>query len=376
MIKKKIYLFIAIVFFIYGCKDSSNQGVCSVSGTIKDYNKGSLQLFEITQSKNYFISKIEIDQNGSFNIKINSPEKSIYGIRYKNGFIYFINDVAELSLQTSESEFQNYVSEGSPETDQLIEFLSTAKKMTTEINFAEKLLSEKMVKTNGKFGNDPELLNLENKTDQNSLEMRNYIVNYIDTVSDKLLAIGAISFFKTGEEFNYLQLLYKKLENSNVKQLQKKDLKNELDKVRESFKFIARVKKVKGFNADGKQTTIEDLEGKYVFINIWASWCYLSREQMPYVQKTYEKLKNDNNIKFINVAIDDDINVWRSFLQKGSYSMENNLCDTLGKDAAILKRFGVNYIPSNYLLDKQGNIISCNLKSSDIQYTIDSVLKK
>lgn len=364
-----------IAMLINGCGNHTYEGNCKVTGVVQDYKKGDLQLYEITESKNYFISRVEIDDDGNFKVTFNAKEKSIYGIKYGTGFIYFINDVPELSLQTSESEFENYSTEGSPETEELKELVTTTKKMITEITLGEKLLVQKMVKTNGKYGSDPELLDLENKTDKNALEMRHYLVNYIDTVHDRLLAVGASNLLTMNEDYNYLELFSRKLERADISRRQKEDLKLELDKIKESFKAIAPLKKVKGFNIDGKPVEIKGFTGKHVLINVWASWCYLSRDQMPYIHEAYEKYKDDSRIEFINVAIDDDLNSWKSFLEKGGFMMKNNLCDTLGKDAAILKRFGLDYIPANFLLDTGGNIISSNLKDRDILFTIDSVLK-
>jgi len=363
------------IVLLNSCNSASEDGSCIVSGTIENYKKAKLQLFEITQSLNYFVTKIEVEKDGSFKVKFDAKEKSIYGIRSQNSFIYFINDVPEIIIRTSENEFENYFTEQSPQTEELRQLVATEKKMATEVTLAEKLLFAKMVKTDSKIGNDPELLDLENKSDKNELELRNYITNYMDTVNDKLLAIAASSFLKMNEDYNYLERFNNKIKNADVNSKQKRDLNLELEKIKESFQYIAPLKKIKAIDINGKERTMDSLQNKYIFLNIWASWCYTSREQMPYIMNVYEKYKNDPRIEFINIAINDNIRQWKDFLQKQSYTMKNNLCDTLGKEAAILKRFGLDYIPANFLLDKQGSIITSNLKSNDIQYTIDSIIK-
>lgn len=376
MKNKRNILLISILFItIAGCKDKTYKGTVILTGSISNYRNAQMALFEITQSQNYLISKINVSESGKFKLKFTAAEKSIYGITNGRSFIYFVNDVPELSIETSEDEFENYVVEDSPESAQLKELVTTNKKLATEVTLAEQLLISKMVKTSAKFGNNPEMLDLENKADKRSLEHRTYITGYMDTVHDKLLAIAASSFLLMNEDFNYLELFYNKLAHENVSKRQKEDLKKELDKMRSSFKSIASVTFIRAAGRNGKQKQVDSLQGKYVFINIWASWCYLSRTQIPFIKQAYEKFSNDANIEFINVAIDDDIGGWNLFLTKENYEMKNHLCDTLGKDAAILKRFGLDYIPANFLLDRNGNIITSNLRDDNLILTIDSVLK-
>jgi thiol-disulfide isomerase/thioredoxin len=377
MFKKLCFniFFLSLIIIIYGCNNKSYNGSCTVEGTIENYKKIKLQLFEITQSKNYFITKIDVGDDGSFKVKFDAKDKSIYGIRSNNSFIYFINDVPELSIRTSETEFDNYFTEDSPESEQLRQLITSEKKMATEVVLAQRLLYDKMVNVKSKMGNDPELINLENKSDKSELDLRNFVTNYMDTVKNKLLAVAASSFINMNEDYNYLQLFSNKIKEAPINFKQKNDLQIELDKIKDGFKYIAPLKKIKAVNADEKPIEIDTLQNKYIFLNIWASWCYSSKIQIPFIMKAYEKHKNDPEIEFINVAIDEDVKEWKQFIRNQELELKNNLCDPLGKDAAILKRFGLDYIPANFLLDKQGNIITSNMKNEDVLYTIDSIIK-
>ncbi len=376
MKSKKYILSISILLVLaFGCKDKIYNGTCTVFGTITHYKNIRLALYEITPSQNYLISRIDIKSGGKFKVKFTAKEKSIYGITNGLSFIYFINDVPELGIETSEDEFENYFIEDSPESDELRQLVATDKKLATEVTLAEKLLMTKMFNSNAKFGYNPEMLDLENKSDKRALELRTYVVNYMDTVHDKLLAIAASNFLVMNEEFNYLELFYKKIENINISKRQKEDFKNELYKIQQSYRSIEPVTSIVALDRNKKQKTIDSLRGKYVFINIWATWCYQSRLQIPFIKKVYEKYKSDSAIEFINVAIDDNFSDWNNFLVKEKYDMKYHLCDTLGKDALILKRFGIDYVPCNFLLDKGGNIITSNLKDDNSMLTIDSVLR-
>jgi thiol-disulfide isomerase/thioredoxin len=265
--------------------------------------------------------------------------------------------------------------EQSPESEALKQLVITQKKLATEKVIADRLLYDKMVKHDTKIGNNPDLLALENKADESANELRNFVVNYIDTVSNKLLAVAASSFLDMNEEYNYLRVFSNNLMNYSINPKQKNDLKLELDKIRDAFKYIAPLKKIKGVDLNNKEVEVSSFENRYLFLNIWATWCLSSREQMPVISKVHAKYMNSEKIDFMNISIDESIDQWKDYILKNSLSPRTHLCQPNGNKAPVLKRFGVNYIPANFLLDKQGNIISSNLKYDQIALVIDSLLK-
>src|SRR5690242_13240843 len=55
---------------------------------------------------------------------------------------------------------------------------------------------------------------------------------------------------------------------------------------------------------DGKTIDLQRQKGKVVFINFWATWCPPCRAEMPSVNAFYRKVKNDPNIIFLSVDVD------------------------------------------------------------------------
>jgi hypothetical protein len=174
-IKKYISILFLFTLLFSGCGNSVYKGKCKVNGLIRNYTKNKIELYEITQSKNYPVSDVKIGKDGEFEVEFEAEEKSIYGITNGTSFIYFINDVPELSIETSEDEFDNYFTEGSRESEQLRELIVTEKKMATEMVLAEKILSMKMTSSDVKLGYSKEILELENQADKRTLEHRNYM---------------------------------------------------------------------------------------------------------------------------------------------------------------------------------------------------------
>lgn len=56
-------------------------------------------------------------------------------------------------------------------------------------------------------------------------------------------------------------------------------------------------------DAQGKDHRLSELKGKYVFIDVWASWCYPCRKEYPYLQELEEKMEG-KNIVFVGISCD------------------------------------------------------------------------
>lgn len=58
-------------------------------------------------------------------------------------------------------------------------------------------------------------------------------------------------------------------------------------------------------NYDGSKTSLKDLAGKYVYVDVWATWCGPCKAEIPFLKKVEEQY-HDKNIQFVSISIDDD----------------------------------------------------------------------
>jgi thiol-disulfide isomerase/thioredoxin len=66
---------------------------------------------------------------------------------------------------------------------------------------------------------------------------------------------------------------------------------------------------------NGKNVSLSDFKGKYIFIDVWASYCGGCIKEIPYYEKLKEKYKN-NNIVFISISGDKDKDRWLKTIKK------------------------------------------------------------
>jgi len=105
------------------------------------------------------------------------------------------------------------------------------------------------------------------------------------------------------------------------------------------------------FTVDGRQVSIEDFEGKVLFLNFWATWCGPCRMEMPSMAGLYRQLKEEG---LVMVAVtDEDPETVRTFLERDSYPFPV-LIDTA---RTLSIRFRVTALPTTLVIDDERRVV-------------------
>src|SRR5690606_14890870 len=72
-------------------------------------------------------------------------------------------------------------------------------------------------------------------------------------------------------------------------------------------------------DANGNAIQLENLKGKVVFINFWATWCPPCIAEMPSIQKLYSEFESDEEVVFLLVEMDDKPQKAIQFMEKKGY---------------------------------------------------------
>lgn len=119
-------------------------------------------------------------------------------------------------------------------------------------------------------------------------------------------------------------------------------------------------------NQKGGKTSLDNLKGKYIYIDLWATWCGPCREEIPFLQKVEESYKG-RNIEFVSISIDaiKDQAKWSKFVTEKQLGGIQLLADNEWK-SKFIRDYGVHGVPTFILIDPNGNIISARApKPSD-----------
>jgi len=133
-------------------------------------------------------------------------------------------------------------------------------------------------------------------------------------------------------------------------------------------------------NHKGGKTKLEDLRGKYVYIDVWATWCGPCRAENPAVVAAYNKyhalnFKNGKGFEILSVSLDQNEVAWVKAIEKDKLVWLYHVSDLQGWSNAAAMRYGVNSIPTNVLVDANGIIVAKNLRGEALEKALEAQLK-
>jgi len=107
---------------------------------------------------------------------------------------------------------------------------------------------------------------------------------------------------------------------------------------------------------DGKKMKLSDLKGKVVLLDFWASWCGPCMQELPSTKKVEEHFKG-RDVVFVNVSIDEDTAAWKKAIEKKQIE-GINICQPGGWKSPVAVKYGVQGVPSYFLIDKNGRFVT------------------
>ena len=127
------------------------------------------------------------------------------------------------------------------------------------------------------------------------------------------------------------------------------------NKAIQAFDFTA-------MDKDGKTVKLSDFKGKKVYINMWASWCGPCMREIPELEKTYQKLKNNKDVVFLSMTSPNDSEFKNQSPQDKGKDVILNKAKELGVTYPVLfdvnDRFIINYairsFPTHILINSDG----------------------
>ncbi|WP_423818618.1 TlpA disulfide reductase family protein [Salinimicrobium sp. TIG7-5_MAKvit] len=111
---------------------------------------------------------------------------------------------------------------------------------------------------------------------------------------------------------------------------------------------------------ENKDITLTSFQGKYTYIDLWATWCGPCIKEIPSLQKL-EKEYSDRNIQFVSVSIDEekDLEKWKRFVREKNLTGHQLIADKFA-DSILATTFNIKNIPRFLLLDPEGKIVDAS----------------
>ena len=113
-------------------------------------------------------------------------------------------------------------------------------------------------------------------------------------------------------------------------------------------------------NFAGGTTSLKDLKGKFVYVDVWATWCGPCKREIPSLQKV-EKQYHGKNIEFVSLSVDKlgDHDKWKRMVEEMHLGGIQLFADN-SWDSDFVKNYLIKGIPRFILIDPNGNIVNSN----------------
>jgi len=323
--KKLVYLIAALA--IISCKNEPKDYV-TFSGKITDKNSDSIVIRNRTYSKT-----IKVNEDGTFSdtLKVSPGVYSFYdgkestSIYLKNG--YDINMTLDTKMFDETAKYSGVGAESS-------NFLAE-----------RSLLAEKLF--------DQDFSSMDSKTlDKTFDNIKKELTTFIN--SKKGVEQDVID--------NSLKTIDQQIAGTKNYFAQIAALKEKLPKGAPSPTFD-------GYeNFKGGKTSLKDLKGKYVYVDVWATWCGPCKAEIPSLKKV-EKAYHGKNIEFVSISIDDDRSHGGSW-EKANEDWKKMVADKelegiqlfapKGWQSDFVQGYMIKGIPRFILIDPNGNIVDAS----------------
>ncbi|MFY0714450.1 TlpA family protein disulfide reductase [Seonamhaeicola sp. NFXS20] len=330
----KNLLFLLFAIALVSCKQEPKDYV-TLSGKITNKNSDSL----VVRSRGYS-KTIKVNEDGTFKDTL----------KIKAG-IFNLFDGTESTNLFLENDANIYLTLDTKEFDETITY--TGKGSETSNYLAKKaLLQEKLL--------TPDLLDLEEETFK--VKVADAKKSFIELLESSK-KIDSTVFAKELSSFNKLEegLL-------NVYKQQKAMSNQFADFVGKPSPTFENYQ-----NYKGGTTSLSDLKGKYVYVDIWATWCGPCKREIPFLQEIEKKYHN-KNIEFVSISVDNgrgykgetpeakkaaSVEGWKKMIAEKNMSGIQLLADKDWK-SDFVQGYQIRGIPRFILIDPDGNVVDAN----------------
>jgi thiol-disulfide isomerase/thioredoxin len=372
-------LFLTVFLFLltgYGCTDVET-GNFTLKLKVKDPPAGKIvfaQVEDINRKKSRVIGELKLDENGefseSFDLEPHIYTLDLYG---RKTVMLAVGRGQRIEVLADARDLSKIEIKGSEDSEKLLayeKFRSESlerlvKSVRREIGFLEEKRSPENAEQIEKLGRQ-EIENYEKHRDELNAFIKHELGASIAVYPTTLRWDGDenIEFYESvaagfAEKYPGLAVTERVREKVEV-------LKNT---------SIGGTAPEMGMpDSNGKEVSLADVQGKYVLIDFWASWCGPCRRESGIIAELYEKYK-DRGFGIYGVSLDSERDLWLNAIGQDK-RVWPNVSTLEGFETPATFEYAVTALPAKFIIDADGKIVAKNLHGEELRKKVEELFER
>jgi len=383
---KTIRILAAGILLIAGC---GQQTKFTINGKLTGANKDSLILEEMTEKSLELRSTLITGTDGSFNYSDTAGNPRLFFLRTnQNEYITLMVMRGEkITVNAEKGRINETLTvSGSPQTLLVMELNKEVMKATNKIDSLDKQYQA----LRGK-GNDPQVDAWVHGEYGKLVELqRSFIRAFVERHVDEpasLLAlshqIGQQPVLNGSADFDLFKKVDARLYRKYPKSILILNLHKYVEAMRPQMESVQSQEKTTGSgqvapditlpDPDGKYQTLSSFRGKIVLLDFWAGWCGPCRRENPNLVAAYRKY-HDKGFEIFQVSLDKTKPEWVAGIKQDGLNWIH-VSDLKFWNSPVARLYGIESIPANFLLNREGKIISRNLRGASLDEELSKLYR-
>lgn len=380
MNKQALFLPLTAAVLLCACQSSE----VKISGRFAGNNARAVYLEQVTPLTQSIIDSTQLDDRGDYRLQLKDAPKipSLYNVIYNGERIpLFLAKGDRLTLNSVGSVIRNYTIEGSDESELLREFYQPF------IIGAQDLENMALRISDANISDEDRDALLKEYTSE-YYRIRREQLRFIVTNKASLAAVYALYqrlpgdtyLFNGDSDVVYLRTVAEAIEKSYPSSPYLQALLADIARMDARISLSSQIKEtgypdIEMLDIYGNKVSLSSLAGKVVLLDFWSAELGNSNALNAELKKTYLKYAEAATpFEVYQVAIDTSKPLWITAVQEQQLPWIS-VSDLRGQASGSLGLYNVQKLPSNFLIDKDGNIVGKNLYGNVLEQKLDELTR-
>ncbi|MCU0362647.1 MAG: AhpC/TSA family protein [Bacteroidales bacterium] len=387
--KLRSALVLLAIIALAGCRNNT----VTISGTLESPTLGEyIYLDELMSDRLKPVDSVKIGDGGKYAFSFDTEHPSMYILRFsQNNFLTLVVSPGEKISIGSHRDSLNFPSviRGSAGTENVVRYNNALRKTVAVLGG----LNETYMKNIDNPRLPAVIDSLDSVAEGYLTEINQFTKDYIDSnlgSLETLIALyqqvaPAVPVLNAEEDLAW----FVKVDSALFRQYPQYEpvmsLHKQVQLLVENFGGRAEAGPAPGERAlapdislpgpEGDTITLSSTRGSVVLLDFWAAWCGPCRMENPNLVAAYDKYRR-KGFQIYQVSIDKTKEAWLKGIEDDKLGRWIHVSDLQYWNSPVLKLYNVESIPSNFLLDREGNIIARNLRGDALLTKLAEVFGK